>query len=431
MYGIMPLEEYVANYDSILENKPFKYGNMKGKVLDKSKFFNDYSDYEILLRNEIPNKYFKYFNLNDDIEIGRSNNKLNLSPIKNHQDNGVKESQVITKKETNLDSIDVSSSDNIKKKESIFYDDDDKANKQFKLDLGDLNINKKENYKQKKTSTLSPIKNSLNIDDLDIDGLDIDDLYEKTFKLLNKNSLVDNEGKQLNKMIQLLLENMKSLKLENEKLSINSNNLKLIIKDLNGLVNNYKIKLREYYQENKELKLKLNSESSKRSNKQRRNLVFENNDNDDNNKEEEEERGKDFDNIENDDLDSIDQKIRFLQIKKKKLIERKNVNNVVPQPSIEEISNDIIQKVMQQLQSSKGDDKKESNPQLHHTHTTTNDHDNCPFCNPISKDNSNILFSKVLNPESNINLDDFIDILADRFKYKMNSVGDDSGPEIW
>ncbi|KAG0687923.1 component of the polarisome [Pichia californica] len=427
----MPLEEYVANYDSILENKPFKYGNMKGKVLDKSKFFNDYSDYEILLRNEIPNKYFKYFNLNDDIEIGRSNNKLNLSPIKNHQDNGVKESQVITKKETNLDSIDVSSSDNIKKKESIFYDDDDKANKQFKLDLGDLNINKKENYKQKKTSTLSPIKNSLNIDDLDIDGLDIDDLYEKTFKLLNKNSLVDNEGKQLNKMIQLLLENMKSLKLENEKLSINSNNLKLIIKDLNGLVNNYKIKLREYYQENKELKLKLNSESSKRSNKQRRNLVFENNDNDDNNKEEEEERGKDFDNIENDDLDSIDQKIRFLQIKKKKLIERKNVNNVVPQPSIEEISNDIIQKVMQQLQSSKGDDKKESNPQLHHTHTTTNDHDNCPFCNPISKDNSNILFSKVLNPESNINLDDFIDILADRFKYKMNSVGDDSGPEIW
>lgn len=412
----MPLEEYVANYDSILEDKPFKFGNMKGKTLNKSKFFNDYSDYEILLRNEVPEKYNKYFddlsnNDNDneiEIEIGRSNkNPLNLSPIKNNLDNGFKDSQVLSKKESKLENF----SNNL---ENLYNDNDNiknnngnKSKINFKLDLGDLNLNKNEN---KNKTNNSNINSNIEINDLD----NLDDLYEKTFKLLNKNSIIDNEGKQLNKMIQTLLDNMKSIKSENKKLNNNANDLKLIIKDLNSLITNYKLKLKSYYKENKHLKNVIEQQQYG----ERRNIKINNNDNIKNVK-----NNESFDEIDND-VDSIDRQIQLLQIKKRKLLERTNRQTQNSLPSIDDLSKDIMEKIMKQLNDHNNKNQKS-------IHDNDVDHENCPFCTSNSKD-SNILLSKVLNSNSDINLDEFIELLADRFKFKMDINNNTNPlPDVW
>ncbi|GMM27311.1 hypothetical protein DAMA08_000270 [Martiniozyma asiatica (nom. inval.)] len=100
----LPLDSYISNYEAILCDKPLIYGNMKGLTLNKDKFFRDHSDYEVLMRKEIPSKYKKYFskvadnvdeeeneysegnsdNESFEIEFGRG---LQLSPKKNwHQD---------------------------------------------------------------------------------------------------------------------------------------------------------------------------------------------------------------------------------------------------------------------------------------------------------------------------------------------------------
>lgn len=415
MYGIMPLEEYVANYDSILENKPFKYGNMKGKKLDKSKFFNDYSDYEILLRNEVPPKYYKYFDdfssdsMIDDIEIGRSNN-LNLSPVKNHQENGVKDSELLSKKESKLESDSTTLFRNLKK--SLVNDENS-----FSLDLGnpDLpnSINRKRNLPAKSLKTNPTSNHKFHTSDTsEIDGLeDFDALYEKTFKLLNKNSLVDKEGKQLNMMIQSLLETLKTIKDENIQYKANSENMKLIIKDLNSLINSYKTKLRDYFEENRSLKTMIKDERKtardiKSSNISRN--TFE---------------------IESDDLQSIDKQIYLLQVKRQRLIERKKMIRETKEVSLDDLSEDIVQKLLKQLQEHSG----HRDESMNSSDTGNGNHNDCPFCKKESNQSDNLL-TKLLSTShtSSLDQDEVIDLLASRIKFKLDTSNDGKKlPDIW
>ncbi|GAV28731.1 hypothetical protein PMKS-002206 [Pichia membranifaciens] len=416
MYGIMPLEEYVANYDSILENKPFKYGNMKGKRLNKSKFFNDYSDYEILLRNEVPPKYYKYFDdhssdaMIDDIEIGRSN-KLNLSPVKNHQENGVKDSELLSKKESKLESDSTTLFRNLKK--SMVNDENS-----FSLDLGNLDIpnsnNRKRNLSAKLLKTNPTGNRKLNtFETSEIDELeDFDALYEMTFKLLNKNSVVDKEGKQLNLMIQSLLETLKTVKDENIQFKANSENMKLIIKDLNSLINSYKSKLRDYYEENKSLKTMIKNER-----KMTRNIKS--SDTSRNNIE-----------VESEDLKSIDEQIYLLQVKRQRLMEGEKLNRESKEINLGNLSEDIVRKLMKQLQEHNGhmDDSKNATP----TNFNEN-HDNCPFCKKQSKTSDNLL-TKLLSSSqmTSLDQDEIIDLLASRIKFKLDTSNDGKKlPDIW
>lgn len=411
----MPLEEYVANYDSILENKPFKYGNMKGKKLDKSKFFNDYSDYEILLRNEVPPKYYKYFDdhlsdsMIDDIEIGRSN-KLNLSPVKKHQENGVKDSELLSKKESKLESDSTTLFRNLKK--SLVNDENS-----FSLDLGNLDIpnsnNRKRNLPAKLLKTNPTGNRKLNtFETPEIDEVeDFDALYEKTFKLLNKNSVVDNEGKQLNLMIQSLLETLKTVKDENIQFKANSENMKLIIKDLNSLINSYKSKLRDYYEENKSLKTMIKNERKMTRNIKSSDTTRNNID------------------VENDDLKSIDEQIYLLQVKRQRLMEREKLNRESKEINLGNLSEDIVRKLMKQLQEHNGhmDDNKNATP------TSNENHDSCPFCKKNSKTSDNMLTKLLSNSQmTSLDQDEIIDLLASRIKFKLDTSNDGKKlPEIW
>lgn len=389
MYGILPLEEYVANYDSILENKPFKFGNMKNRVLDKSKFFHDYSDYEILLRNEIPEKYSKYFcdakNLEfddeADIEIGRSN-KLNLSPVKNILENGIKDSEVLFKKD---------------KKFKIVNGKDNEDDAEFSLDLGNLlSRNKQAQPKpqSKKESKYSSENNTKEIIDID----NIDNFYEKTFKILSKNSLVDNDGKQLNYMIKSLIENLKDLKIDNNLLKTNSNDMKTIINDLNKLIDSYKSKLRLYYNENKNLKNIV------------KNQKFYDDDNNNDN--------IDSSDQIDEDIDSLDKKINLLQLKRQRLIEKRKHNNSYQKNlNIDELSDNIVDKLMKQLQD--------------HNQHNNNSHSDCPFCENTKQ--SDIILTSLLTSNLKIsNQENIIELLAERIKCKLDKNNDNKSiPDIW
>lgn len=416
MYGIMPLEQYVANYDSILENKPFKYGNMKGKKLDKSKFFNDYTDYEILLRNDVPQKYFKYFddpsdNRIDDVEIGRSN-KLNLSPVKGHQENGIKDSELLSKKESNSENDPTILFKNLKK--SLANDENN-----FSLDLGELNLSNSSNRKKSlpaESRSTNPQYNFKlnNSHKFDFDKFeDFDALCEKTFKLLNKNSLVDKEGKELNMMIQSLLETLKTVNEENTRLKSNSNNLKLIIKDLNSLINSYRSKLRDYYEENRSLKAMINNEKkynrNSKSSGSYRNYP-------------EVEDGEETE----DDLKSIEKQIYLLQVKRQRLINKENDKDNAT--NLSSLSEDIVRRLMKQLQD-------------HNNHMNKNlkcvavdeTHENCPFCKKESKQSNDLLSSLLSNSKtSSLNQEEIIDLIASRIKNKLDSSNVDKNiPDIW
>lgn len=446
----MPLEEYVANYDSILENKPFKFGNMKGKVLNKSKFFNDYSDYEILLRNEIPSKYFKYFNnvtkknydedgntgIDDDLEIeyGRSSRQqqqsqqqkrqniisqgsdLNLSPVKNQLDAGIKDSQVISKEENKIDSPLKSTSSFCKTSNKLFNDENE-----YSLDLGNLNINNLKKKVSPKSRENIP-KASKKIDsftlDVDQDLEDMDEIYEKTFKLLNKNSLVDNEGKQLNSMIQSLLETLKTVKQENDKLKGNNNEMKLIIKDLNILINSYKLKLRDYYQENKSLKAMIKNERNSNIKKKIRY----------------EEPVTDINDLSEEDdstMDDIDRKIKALQEKKKHIQHKKaTLQKDTPEVDFTNLSENIVQKIMYQLKEHLNHSNK---PNENFMTEKNNEHGNCPFCK--KSESENILSKLLVNSDScasQINLEELVELLADRFKFKLDNLNSSKTvPDVW
>lgn len=429
MYGIMPLEEYVANYDSILENKPFKFGNMKGKVLNKSRFFNDHSDYEVLLRENIPEKYQPYFespvnsptslkktNSDElDIEIGRSSNNLNLSPIKTNQENGVKDTEVLFKKSTKNHTNDVNL---LKGKQNSNVSTTD-----YSLDLGDLNLKKK--------------GRSSKVADIDIDFTvdNIDHLEGQHFKKLSRHSLEDNEGKKLNSMIQTLVTNLKDVKSENVNLRKNVDDLNAIVKDLNALVGNYKDKLRNYHRENKLLKLKLKNTLKAQNEKS---IVYE----------------KEYlpvidkpdsaDKDENIDIDEIDEKIRELMSRRESLQKQSQAHT----PNLEGLSDEIVNKLLSQL---KEHSKHDSRPELvekaknnencprDHSHDSTHDelrddqhgiHRDCPFCEDSAKKASIPTF--LLNSKnSDLSQEEIIELLAERLRVKMNIDASKSVPDIW
>lgn len=414
MYGIMPLEEYVANYDAILENKPFKFGNMKGKKLNKAKFFNDHSDYEVLLRKEIPEKYAKYFinenrkpsaqkdsdimgvnNYHDDFEIEypRSNN-MNLSPIKSHTEKGVKDSEVLlgkSGKQIFSDNLNFFKNDN--------EDDTEKLMKsEYTLNLGDLNNHNdpfNEDMIQKKVPKYQKVEFNSELDkDLDISSLqidDLDDLFEKTFKKLNKNSLNNKDGKELNSVIMKLVENLKDYKSENSKLKNDVNDMNLIIKDLNKLASVYKTKLKAYYLENRSLKSQLQNthqpefESSNSSAK-----------------------------IES--VESIDSEIEALQMRKKLLTQKSN-----PQINISSLSDEIVKKLMNQLiQHNNGNHKSDEKH---------NQHQDCPFCE--TKPSKDSFIRDLFSDKSFKSQEQIIDLLAERLKSKLSQDGQTNLPEIW
>lgn len=422
---MLPLEEYVANYDSILEDKPFQFGNMKGKVLDKSKFFNDHSDYEVLLRDQIPNKYSSYFyfpNNDSEIELGRSSikenvningtknnnkkvnsNKLNLSPIKNHSDNinsSIKDSEVLFKK-------DYSSVPEYLQKDIKSSDTD------FSLDLGDLDLpknHKRYNSNLRKPSNSNSYIKSSNIlqKSFDINIDDIDDFCEQTFKILNKNSLEDKDGKELNFMIQTLIENLKDLKSENSLLKSNSQEMKLIVNDLNKLINSYKSKLKSYYLENKTLKSKLNATLQQKLVTDSINTI------------ENIDQSNDTDN-----LDDIDKQIKKLKEKREKIVQAKS-KKPFTDINLSELSDNIVNRLLIQLQNHKNGNHSEASK-----HALDNDHQDCPFC---VKSKENDLFSTLFSNSSckELGQNQIIELLAERIKMKLNTNTDNKNiPDIW
>ncbi|GMG55821.1 unnamed protein product [Ambrosiozyma monospora] len=61
MFDSLPIEQYDANMQAFNRKKPFPYGNMKGKVLNNAKFLDDGLDVELIMRRNVPSKFFKYF----------------------------------------------------------------------------------------------------------------------------------------------------------------------------------------------------------------------------------------------------------------------------------------------------------------------------------------------------------------------------------
>lgn len=102
MYDALSTPDYFDNYHSLLEDRPLVCGNLKGQRLNKSAFFKDHSDYEVLLRNKIPERYWRYFEAASedeqeadvDIELGRSN-AANTSPQRRSiwSNDGIKETK--------------------------------------------------------------------------------------------------------------------------------------------------------------------------------------------------------------------------------------------------------------------------------------------------------------------------------------------------
>lgn len=409
MYGIMPLEEYVANYDAILENKPFKFGNMKGKKLNKAKFFNDHSDYEVLLRKEIPDKYTKYFvdsdnqpsneknchNFNDvyddiEIEYPRSNN-VNLSPIKSHTEKGIKDSEVLFHKKKLSDDFDFL--------KTLKTDKDDTENlmkTEYTLNLGNLGkrddqVNCTKPRKMQDYQKISSMaEQKLDVSDLPI--ADLDELFEKTFKKLNKNSLDDKDGKELNLAVMKMVENLKDYRSENLKLKNDINDMDLIIKDLNKLASIYKSKLKSYYFENRNLKQQLQKTRQLRD----ESIPSQN-------------------NIES--VESIDNKIEALQMKKKLL-----TSDVNTKMNVSSLSDKIVEKLMAQL--------KQHNNENHLSAEQLNQHQDCPFCEV--KTSKDVLFSDLFSSNSAKSQEQIIDLLAEKLKSKLNTGAQTANlPEIW
>ncbi|TID18187.1 hypothetical protein CANINC_003928 [Pichia inconspicua] len=409
MYGIMPLEEYVANYDAILENKPFKFGNMKGKKLNKAKFFNDHSDYEVLLRKEIPDKYTKYFldadnqpsnkkdchNFNDvyddiEIEYPRSNN-VNLSPIKSHTEKGIKDSEVLFHKRKLSDDFDFL--------KTLKTDNDDTENlmkTEYTLNLGNLGkrddqVNCTKPRKMQDYQKISSMaEQKLDVSDLPI--ADLDELFEKTFKKLNKNSLDDKDGKELNLAVMKMVENLKDYRSENLKLKNDINDMDLIIKDLNKLASIYKSKLKSYYFENRNLKQQLQKTRQLRDDS----IPSQN-------------------NIES--VESIDNKIEALQMKKKLL-----TSDVNTKMNVSSLSDKIVEKLMAQL--------KQHNNENHFSAEKLNQHQDCPFCEV--KTSKDVLFSDLFSNNSAKSQEQIIDLLAEKLKSKLNTGAQTANlPEIW
>lgn len=455
MYGIMPLEQYVGNYDSILENKPFQFGNMKGKILNKSRFFNDHSDYEVLLRTNVPGKYFKYFDTagpvsgSSDIEVCRSHlgkssvpssSRLNLSPIKNHSDNGVKDSEVLLGKQPSSGSRNQSS---YNRKEN-----------EYTLNLGDLNEVshspepqprdayeykstarfRSENQNKSQPKTKNKIANkdkyentnrnqpheyghgfdtSVSLDDVtELRRGNMDHIYDEAFKVLGNSSLVDDKGKQLNVLIRNLIENLQDLKRKNSSLASNNNDLNMIIKDLNSLIVSYKSKLNSYYTENKSLKAKLAS-ASKLLHKQDSVIPKSSEPNSMNHR-------QDIDSM--CDIEEIDKQITLLQKKKSDLMKRKKL--VIP-TDLSQLSDDIVNKLLAKLQSHNEDNHTESR------NSQANINFDCPFCDVSKKED---LFSSLLSNSTNNQLsqEKMIDLLAERINLKLNKDNSSKAiPDIW
>lgn len=452
MYGIIPLEAYVANYDAILESKPFKYGNMKGKILNKSKFFKDHSDYEVLLRKEIPDKYTQYFNtpkdeqqpvelddnifnskveINDDeddkyfdveIEYPRSNN-LNLSPIKSPMEKGVKDSEVLGKKFQGIELEDdtfhyLKSRNNTENIMSAGYS----------LNLGNLsNFNENKRMPSKSKIQNKTIQKENTNDVSDVQFEDLDDLYEQTFRKLNKSSLMNDDGKQLNLMIMKIMDNLKESKAENVKLRNNVNDMNMIIKDLNKLATVYKTKLKSYYLENKNLKGKVQSllyEQASKPYVSKTEAVMKNNYMEKNDvKSSVDETGKVHSSNETDEIDEIDKQIKRLQIQKlQKKNELAQINHISPTADVSALSDEIVKKLMIQL--------KQHTNENHQVDKHANLHGDCPFCEtkPNKENILSGLFGDV-NLQSNENM---IDLIAERLKSKMMQVDDVNDlPEIW
>lgn len=101
LFDALGTPQYFQNYEALLAGDPLPHGNLRGRKLDKNAFFKDHSDYEVLLRNDIPEKYWEYFDGNRDddddgdseIEIGRGG--VNISPQRRSiwSNDGIKETK--------------------------------------------------------------------------------------------------------------------------------------------------------------------------------------------------------------------------------------------------------------------------------------------------------------------------------------------------
>lgn len=103
LYDALATQEYFANYEALLAGEPLPHGNLRGKRLDKNAFFKDNSDYEVLLRKDVPSKYWGYFT-DDDMEIEVGRGPVSVSPQRRSiwSNDGVKETKT---DELNLGSL--------------------------------------------------------------------------------------------------------------------------------------------------------------------------------------------------------------------------------------------------------------------------------------------------------------------------------------
>ena len=425
MFDKLNTNEYLDNYQSMMSELPFKHGSRKGYVLNYKNLINDNHDYDEVLRENVPSKFNKYFSkplssssssslfdntLNSEIEIGRSS-KINLSPTKNHKENGIKESFIDDKfiSNINLSFNDKSSNDDLNLDFNIDNDDlNDTMDLLNSKSYVNNNLSKLENRyymnldsNEKKETKYKNKENLKTIDEID----EIDKLCDNTYRKLNNKSLIDGEGKELNILIQGIINKLKdinnqneSLNSQNKSLNNNLNESKLIIKDLKHLIDSYKLKLKKY-------SLALQRQNIKNSNN--------------------------FESIDNfNDVNSIDKQIQLLLAKKKSLQERKSIPNTNTSSNnidISKLSDDIVQKLISQLSNhefnhSINKDNTKENKDHDHDHDHNQDQDqhlDCPFCN---EDTSNDLFSSFnLKLDNNLNQDDFINKLAETLQHKLKS----------
>ena len=435
MYGILPLDEYVANYDALLESKPFKYGNMRGRVLNKSKFFNEHSDYEVLLRNDIPEKYTKYFEcptsiLVDDVEVGRSavkshgirSTNINLSPRKHQPEVGYKTSEVLHRHSGASPDEDLKSFNWNDENYALFDNYSKKStDKSHSLDLGDLKLSStsKANAKPATKDAKPQFKNKgpeplLRTRQTVIDVDDIDHLCDQTFQRLNKTSLIDEEGEKLNVMIKTLTGKLKEAHAENSILRSNIDNSKIIIEDLNGLVVNYKQKLKAYYSENKMLKRKIHEQEQSNDLSTYKYAGHDSYNESSNVKTSNTNRMPST-------LDSLDEQIKMLHIRRRELAdaEKRSTTNS-SQLNAEELSENIVKHLFEQLKAHN-----------HHSesikHETEDAHE-CPFCDQQKA--QNIFDDLKLSSAGNLSQSQMIEIIADRIQEKLSGK-EKAKPDVW
>lgn len=145
LFDALGTPQYFQNYKALLSGEPLPNGNLRGRTLDKNAFFRDYSDYEVLLRNDIPEKYWGYFNEDDysDIEIGRGG--INVSPQRKSiwSNDGIKETKT---DELNLGNLKLNKSKQTKKKQPI-KELSESFNLEFESDtINNINMNKKVDF---------------------------------------------------------------------------------------------------------------------------------------------------------------------------------------------------------------------------------------------------------------------------------------------